>query len=274
MFHDFPTLTPHASLRRAAPAQGTSRGAMRLVPPPLAASRRALIVAAAAVISPSSRAGADVDSTAGLRLEGAALQRAQQALYGGGAPEVKRQTQQVSDAITIRSMKGVWQFKEVFTSPARVSREGTLYFRGAELEERGTVTYAGDAANGRGPWIIKADGFGRSPAGRVEARAAPTRLRAPPYQLGSSRWPLPRAPPLASLMTADGRVPPLWATGAVASRRLGRRGDALDRLPRRGGRPLRGQARGGRRLQHLGSRHLPRPLGAGRDLLAISSRSP
>ena len=50
--------------------------------PPLAACRRALVVAAAAVLtSPRSlRAAADVDSTAGLRLDGAALQRAQQQL--------------------------------------------------------------------------------------------------------------------------------------------------------------------------------------------------
>lgn len=62
---------------------------MRILPPPLAACRRALLVAAAAVISsPSSRAGADVDSTAGLRLDGAALQRAQQALYAP-LPEVR-----------------------------------------------------------------------------------------------------------------------------------------------------------------------------------------
>ena len=48
--------------------------------PPLAACRRALVVAAAAVLtSPRSlRAAADVDSTAGLRLDGAALQRARQ----------------------------------------------------------------------------------------------------------------------------------------------------------------------------------------------------
>ena len=27
------------------------------------------------------------------------------------------------------------------------------------------MSYAGEAASGRGPWIIKADGFGRSPTG-------------------------------------------------------------------------------------------------------------
>ena len=164
MFHDFPTLTPHASLRRAAPAQGTSRGAMRLVPPPLAASRRALIVAAAAVISPSSRAGADVDSTAGLRLEGAALQRAQQALYGGGAPEVKRQTQQVSDAIRIKTMRGVWQLRE-YPKGGGAATQGTVTFQGSTLEARGRAVYEGEAPSGRGPWIIKSDGFGRNPEG-------------------------------------------------------------------------------------------------------------
>jgi hypothetical protein len=58
--------------------------------PPGAACRRALIVAAAAVIaSPRSRAGADGGSTAGLRLDGAALQRAQQQLYAP-LPEAQR----------------------------------------------------------------------------------------------------------------------------------------------------------------------------------------
>ena len=138
---------------------------MRLVLPPLAASRRALIVAAAAVISsPSSRAGADVDSTAGLRLDGAALQRAQQALYGGGAPEVKRQTQQVSDAIRIKTMRGVWQLRE-YPKDSGAATHGTVTFQGSTLEARGRAVYEGEAPSGRGPWIIKSDGFGRNPEG-------------------------------------------------------------------------------------------------------------
>ena len=52
----------------------------------------------------------------------------------------------------------------VFAS-RRLDASGVLTFRGAETEERGAVSYAGEAASGRGPWIIKADGFGRSPTG-------------------------------------------------------------------------------------------------------------
>ena len=54
--------------------------------PPLLPCRRALVVAAAAAIAmPRSRAGAE--STAGLRLDGESLQRAQQQLYAP-LPEV------------------------------------------------------------------------------------------------------------------------------------------------------------------------------------------
>ena len=60
-------------------------------------------------------------------------------------------------------MRGVWRLQETFSGSARST--GTLTFRGAEGEERGAVSYAGEAPSGRGPWIIKADGFGRSPAG-------------------------------------------------------------------------------------------------------------
>ena len=77
-------------------------------------------------------------------------------------PNVVPYQQQVSDAITIQSMKGVWALQESFRT-AKVA--GTLTFQGAVGEEKGTVAYDGDAARGRGPWIIKADGFGRSPRG-------------------------------------------------------------------------------------------------------------
>ena len=83
------------------------------------------------------------------------------------APPVEMQTfrQQMSDAITIQSMKGVWSFRESFAG--RPATAGVLTFRGADFAERGVVTYTGEAASGRGPWVIKADGFGRSPSGKV-----------------------------------------------------------------------------------------------------------
>jgi hypothetical protein len=60
----------------------------------------------------------------------------------------------MSDAITIRDMRGVWRLQENFAGGGSAAT-GALFFRGAEGEERGAVTYAGTAANGRGPWIIK-----------------------------------------------------------------------------------------------------------------------
>lgn len=134
--------------------------------PPGAACRRALIVAAAAVIaSPRSRAGADGGSTAGLRLDGAALQRAQQQLYAP-LPEVQRQGSQVRDAIRIKTMRGVWQLREYpKDGGAGKFTEGNVTFQGSTLEARGRAVYAGEAAAGRGPWIIKSDGFGPNPEG-------------------------------------------------------------------------------------------------------------
>jgi hypothetical protein len=85
-------------------------------------------------------------------------------LYAPPAPTVVSYRQQVSDAITIKSMRGVWQLQETFTGGG--TRSGTLLFRGAETEVRGTVSYSGEAASGRGPWILKSDGFGRSPTGK------------------------------------------------------------------------------------------------------------
>ena len=91
----------------------------------------------------------------------------EQQLYTSPKPTIVNYQQQVADAITIQSMKGVWSMREKFTSPSRVTRSGMMTFRGAQFEEKGTVTYAGDASMGRGPWIIKGDGFGRSPSGKV-----------------------------------------------------------------------------------------------------------
>lgn len=94
-------------------------------------------------------------------------ERLEKQLYAAPAPTVVPYTQQVNDAITIQTMRGVWQFRESFTTPTRADKTGILTFRGAEFDERGTVTYSGVSGSGRGPWIIKADGFGRSPSGKV-----------------------------------------------------------------------------------------------------------
>lgn len=121
--------------------------------------RRVLLMASAAMWSaPQTRSAHGI--TVPERPE---LQRIQQQLY---SPLPERQTyqQQLSDAIRIKSMRGVWELRET-DSTGRV-REGRLIFRGAETEQRGRVTYEGDAAPGRGPWILKADGFGSNPTGR------------------------------------------------------------------------------------------------------------
>lgn len=99
------------------------------------------------------------------------LQRIQQQLYAP-LPEMKSYQQQISDAIRIKSMRGVWELRE--TESSGKVREGRLVFRGAETEQRGRVTYEGDAAPGRGPWILKSDGFGSNPTGRggvIESKA-------------------------------------------------------------------------------------------------------
>jgi hypothetical protein len=77
-------------------------------------------------------------------------------------PAVQAYTQQISDAISIKSLRGVWSLRE---TRGALKETGELVFRGSAMEERGRVTYAGQAASGSGPWIIKADGFGRSPTG-------------------------------------------------------------------------------------------------------------
>ena len=86
-------------------------------------------------------------------------------LYGNGEPDVQSFSTQVSDAISIKTMRGVWSFKETYSSGATTT--GQLIFRGADASDRGTVTYESEGAkSGRGPWIIKSDGFGRNPRGQ------------------------------------------------------------------------------------------------------------
>lgn len=63
-------------------------------------------------------------------------------------------------------MRGIWSLKE-YNRQGKQLASGVLTFRGpgGDLAERGTVVYEGNAAAGRGPWILKPDGFGRSPSG-------------------------------------------------------------------------------------------------------------
>ena len=86
-------------------------------------------------------------------------------LYSPPAPERQSFSQQVADAITIKSMRGVWSVRE-YDQSSKLIATGTLTFRGADSSpDKGTVMYKGDAAPGRGPWLLKADGFGRNPMG-------------------------------------------------------------------------------------------------------------
>lgn len=81
-------------------------------------------------------------------------------------PEVQSFQQQLSDAQPFKTMRGVWRLRE-YDQRGREVASGVLTFRGAggDVAERGSVVYEGDAAPGRGPWILKADGFGRSQTG-------------------------------------------------------------------------------------------------------------
>ena len=72
--------------------------------------------------------------------------------------------QQVSGRSAIQSILWRLAIREEFRGQPDAF-VGKLYFRGATTEERGGIAYEGDAANGRGPWVIKPDGFGRSPTG-------------------------------------------------------------------------------------------------------------
>lgn len=129
---------------------------MRLDPRPIC--RRALLIAGAALWSAPQTPPAH-----GVTIpERSELQRIQQQLYSP-LPEMKTYQQQISDAIRIKSMRGVWELRE--TDSGGKARVGRLVFRGAETEQRGRVTYEGDAARGRGPWILKSDGFGSNPTG-------------------------------------------------------------------------------------------------------------
>ena len=116
--------------------------------------RRALVLSAAAIFTSPPRAMRAADDD---------LRRAQQQLYNP-LPEIQPFTSQVSDAIRIKTMRGVWRLREV--DKAGRATEGWLTFRGSPLEERGKVSYEGGAAAGRGPWILKADGFGPNPEGK------------------------------------------------------------------------------------------------------------
>lgn len=126
----------------------------------IACSRHAASVLLASAISFSGR----LDSHAvevSQRTEEEILARA---LYSP-PPETASYAQQLSDAITIKSMRGKWRFTEYYNSGATFS--GALTFRGSpSTPEKGKVQYEGSAAAGRGPWILKADGFGRNPNGK------------------------------------------------------------------------------------------------------------
>lgn len=100
-------------------------------------------------------------------------------------PEVQPFRQQLSDAIPVKTLRGVWSLRE-YDANGRLCAEGRLTFRGAETEDRGQVVYEGDQVlyeggqsvryrtSGRGPWILKPDGFGRNPNGQggiIESKA-------------------------------------------------------------------------------------------------------
>lgn len=77
-------------------------------------------------------------------------QRLEQQLYAP-PPRVEAYRQQLSDAILIKSLRGVWSLRETFKGKHLTA--GILTFRGAEGEDKGQVTYEGEAASGRGPWV-------------------------------------------------------------------------------------------------------------------------
>ena len=133
---------------------------MRAVPP--STTRRCALLAAALVASTTNKRPLfALEVVVPSRTDAQILE---QKLYAP-LPESRTYQQQVNDAITIQSMIGSWKLQETYNG--QQTQTGTLTFRGAAFEERGSVLYAGEAANGRGPWIIKADGFGRSPEGKV-----------------------------------------------------------------------------------------------------------
>lgn len=73
---------------------------------------------------------------------------------------------QLDDAILLKSMRGAWTLRE-YSADGKLVSTGTLIFRGADSSpDKGQVSYEGEASRGRGPWILKSDGFGRSPVGK------------------------------------------------------------------------------------------------------------
>ncbi len=105
----------------------------------------------------------------------------ERSLYSPPSPERLSFSQQVSDAITIKSMRGVWAMREYDKSNLLIA-SGTLTFRGSDsTPDKGTVVYEGEAASGRGPWLLKADGFGRNQMGKggVIEQKALWKLRRP-----------------------------------------------------------------------------------------------
>ena len=64
-----------------------------------------------------------------------AQEQLERALYGTGAPEMQSYQQQINDAVSIRTMRGVWQLRE-FPMAGGSPIVGTLTFRGAGTEAK------------------------------------------------------------------------------------------------------------------------------------------
>jgi hypothetical protein len=135
-------------------------------------------------------------------------------LYSPAPPTTQSYGQQLSDAIPIKSMRGVWSVREKFDG--RPAYFGILTFRGpttATTEDKGQVVYSGEATEGLGPWIIKSDGFGRDPenkGGIIEMKAL-WKLRRRPIDGGGGG--------VAGTYTYSGRI------------KVNRRAENRDRLP-------------------------------------------
>lgn len=95
-----------------------------------------------------------------------AEQTLQRQLYAP-PPPVQSFSQQLSDAQPFKTMRGVWELREL-DMQGRPGLTGQLIFRGAggELAERGSVVFSSGEISARGVWILKADGFGRSQTGK------------------------------------------------------------------------------------------------------------
>ena len=89
--------------------------------------------------------------------------------------------QQISDAIPLKSMRGVWRLRET-RGDGGPRLEGKLMFTGAadlvtdSTNRNGAVVYtpADGGASASGVWVLKTAGFGRDAMGRgvVEVKAA------------------------------------------------------------------------------------------------------